>query len=78
MAKVRLETEKVVSRFNEGTCARMKDMLRDGETLPQFIRQAVERELKFRMEHPAQRLGNNGLLSVFFRTGTFGDSDLVI
>lgn len=75
MAKVGPATEKVLARFYVGTCARMKEVLKVGESQPEFIRRAVDRELQYRLEEPLAEMVDSGPLSSFFRTGTFSDSD---
>lgn len=43
-----IDGEKVTARFREGTLARIKAVLRDREPQSDFIREAVEAELKRR------------------------------
>jgi hypothetical protein len=38
----------MVARFEEGTFERMESALKEGETKTDFVREAVERELKRR------------------------------
>lgn len=48
MSRPQINFEQIPARFPEGTKARMRAVLEDGEKLADVIREAVERELKRR------------------------------
>jgi hypothetical protein len=48
MGRKKLWSEDMQARFAEGTLARIEAALDDGETKTDFVREAVERELKRR------------------------------
>lgn len=54
MGRKRLWSEDMQSRFAEGTFARIENVLKEGEDRTDFVREAVERELK-RREQQAKR-----------------------
>jgi hypothetical protein len=49
----RINHEQIPARFPEGTLQRIDGTLEDGENRSDFIREAVERELKRRERHRA-------------------------
>lgn len=48
MGRKKRWAEDMVARFEEGTFERMESSLAEGETKTDFVREAVERELKRR------------------------------
>jgi hypothetical protein len=48
MGRTQINFEQIPARFPEGTKARMKAVMEDGEKFSDVIREAVERELKRR------------------------------
>lgn len=48
----RINAEKTMARFPEGTLGRIKAVLRDGENQSDFMREAVELELRRREGPP--------------------------
>jgi metal-responsive CopG/Arc/MetJ family transcriptional regulator len=48
MGRKRINEEQMPARLPAGTFARMDDVLKDGEKRSDFVRTAVERELKRR------------------------------
>jgi predicted DNA-binding protein len=54
MARPKNFVEQFPARFPEGTFERMKAALREGEDRADFIREAVERELKRRAKAPKE------------------------
>lgn len=48
MAKPKLLVERVLARFTAGTLHRIRSLAGDGEGVTQFIREAVDREIKRR------------------------------
>ena len=48
MGRKKLWSEDMQARFAEGTLARIEGALENGETKTDFVREAVERELKRR------------------------------
>ena len=48
MGRIRINDESVVARFPKGTLARIDDVLAEKEKRADFIREAVDREIKRR------------------------------
>lgn len=48
MGRIQINDEQIPARFPEGTRERIKAVLEDKEPIAEFIREAVERELKRR------------------------------
>lgn len=48
MAKPKVLVERVLARFAAGTLQRIRSLAGDGEGVTQFIREAVEREIRRR------------------------------
>lgn len=51
MGRKKLWTEDMQARFAEGTFSRIEAVLEEGEYRMDFVREAVERELKRRERH---------------------------
>lgn len=52
VGRPRINAEKTMARFADGTLARIKAVLRDGENQSDFMREAVELELRRREGPP--------------------------
>jgi len=48
MGRIRINDESVVARFPKGTLARIDDVLAEKEKRADFIREAIDREIKRR------------------------------
>jgi hypothetical protein len=51
MGRIKRWAEDMQARFSEGTFARIEAVLGEGEDRTDFVREAVERELKRRERH---------------------------
>jgi hypothetical protein len=60
MGRKKRWAEDMVARFATGTFARISAVLRPGEDRTDFVRQAVERELKTREARKAMRVAKAG------------------
>src|SRR3546814_9763492 len=64
----RINAEKTMARFPEGTLGRIKTVLRDGENQSDFMREAVELELRRREGPPRSEEHTSELQSLMRRS----------